>query len=248
MNDLSSGLDLDLRADLRDDEGSVRRHAALAFVLGFINPGCAYVYVGRRRRAWLVVPTLWGIHVSSALLVVSELVPIWVFALVLLTGALASLGVACDAAFETQNLAPSAVPRWRDYVLPGLWTWAFTLLLFPLTILVGQPIRMNGSAMEPTLQSGDYLVVSWLVALPVVEGDIVTYDVKEGRLTYRYVSRVVQIAEEDGARWLSLECDGEAPPDSPLFATIDETEVTGRALGIFLPSKITSGWDRAGWF
>ncbi|MES2643708.1 MAG: S24/S26 family peptidase [Myxococcota bacterium] len=246
MNDLSSGLDLDLRADLRDDPRTVRRHAALSFVLGIVNPGCAYVYLGSRRRAWLVVPALWGIHISSALLVVLELVPIWVFALVPLTRGLASLGVACDTAFATQNLAPSAVPRWRDYVLPGLWTWAFTLVLFPLTVLVGQPIRTNGSAMEPTLQSGDYMVVSWLVALPVVEGDIVTYNVKDGRLTYSYVSRVVQIAEEDGARWLFLEPDGEAPPDSPLLATIDETEVTGRALGIFLPS--TSGWDRVDWF
>lgn len=75
------------------------------------------------------------------------------------------------------------------------WTFAISIAVIITAILyfVFWPVRVEGESMAPTLNNGEYIVISQLVAQiqPLVVGEVVVFSYTEHGVTSKLVKRVV---------------------------------------------------------
>lgn len=75
------------------------------------------------------------------------------------------------------------------------WTFAISIAVILTAILyfVFWPVRVEGESMAPTLNNGEYIVISQLVALiqPLEVGEVVVFNYTENGVISKLVKRVI---------------------------------------------------------
>lgn len=164
----------------------------LAALLGLLWPGAGHLYAGEVSRAavllliqlvtlpavaWLMVERGSGIFAMWAPILAVFLFRIWV----LVDG--------WRAAARGRGMPWSASRRWIVLVVVTFCVWL--LEDFSLTTVrsrLARAVRIPSEAMEPTILSGDYLLISPLAAERVTHGTLVAWDAEErGELLQRVI-------------------------------------------------------------
>jgi signal peptidase I len=180
------------------------RSRLIAGLLSLIAPGVGHLYIGRRRRGFLLIAALLAIQIlllALAFVLPSSAVVLLAFALIVAAAYAGWFLFVLVDAVRLARRGDGSRPRWYVYLGAVAAVW-LSVAASPLVVaakghLPWRTFSIPSSSMQPTLHLGEAVVsdTSYFAKHAPARGDVIFYRLPSDNSTI-YVKRVVALGGE----------------------------------------------------